>query len=220
MMRLTPVLRPFAQAAGHLFALWLRTLRVRVILADGTVISRRAFEAGEAIFAVSERDLLAVLPMVIGRTGHVLIAEGNDGDWAAALVAPLRCRIVRGSSLHDGLRALRVFIRSLNESEHPALIVVDGPLGPVGEVKEGIVACAAHTRRPVVPAATAAAARVVFRKSWAKHFLPLPWARVIIAVGPFVRVEEGASREQIRAHARFLSEEIQRLRGVAETRVA
>ena len=212
MIRLTPVRRWFAIAFCQAFARWLRSMRVRVLLADGSTVAGRDFVAGDALYAISERDVNAVTGLARGRDFHVLVAEGNDGDWATEFATLVGCQVIRGSSLHHPIFALRTVINTLKDSDDPALMVVDGPLGPAGEAKEGIVAIAACTGRPIVPVAAAAKRKFVFTDSWAAHELPLPFATVTIAAGPPISVPRDATRAEIKAVADTVSRELQRLR--------
>lgn len=182
---------------------------------DGTFVFLRDFQPGSALYAFSERDLIPIAATAERRPSFVLVAEGNDGDWATAMVAPLHCRVIRGSSLHHGLSALRQLVCALNECDLPAAIAVDGPTGPAGEVKEGVVVCAALTRRAIVPAAAAARWKLIFRGSWAAHYLPLPFSPVVIALGGPISVPRQALRSEIAAAALTIADELRRLRGVA-----
>jgi lysophospholipid acyltransferase (LPLAT)-like uncharacterized protein len=220
MIRLTPFRRWVAVAFGHVFSRWLRSLRVRVLLADGSTVAGRDFVAGDALYAITERDINALAGLARGRDFHVLVAEGNDGDWATAFATPLECQITRGSSLHHPIFALLTIINTLKDSDAPAALVVDGPLGPAGETKEGIVAIAACTGRPIVPAAAAAKRKFVFTDSWAAHELPLPFSSVVIAAGPPITVRRDATRAEIKAVADMVSRELQRLRARATEAVA
>jgi hypothetical protein len=215
-MRLHFAARPFVRGVGRLFALWLRSWRVRVQLPDGTSIHVAEYPAGNSLFALSECDLLTLASAAEGRAPVVLADEGADGDWAVALASALGCQFVRGSSLHHGLGAIRTLIRALEATESPAAIVVDGPVGPAGEARPGIAACAAFTGRPIVPVAAAARWRFVFPRSWAGHYLPLPWSRVVIAVGETLAVRRGASRQELDAVARTITIKLRDLRAQAE----
>lgn len=215
-MPLPAAARPFVAGAGRLFALWLRSLRVRMLLADGTSTGGAGFDAGSAIYALSERDLLAIAAMAEGRLPVVMADEGSDGDWAVALASALGCEFVRGSSLHHGLAAIRALLGALASSDHPAAFVVDGPAGPAGEAKPGVAACAKFTGRGIVPVAAAAKWRFVFRRSWAGHTLPLPWSRVVIALGEPLEVGRGASRQDLDAVARTITIRLRDLRIRAE----
>ncbi len=86
----------------------------------------------------------------------MLVTIGRDGDWAAALLHRLGCRVVRGSSRRGGAAAFKGLLDKIKGSDGPTAIVVDGPLGPAGEAKEGAVACGMMTGRPVVAIAAAA----------------------------------------------------------------
>jgi lysophospholipid acyltransferase (LPLAT)-like uncharacterized protein len=220
MIRLRPILRPIARTCGWLFGHWLRTLHVRILSADDTLIASRNFVAGDALYAVRERDLFALASLAEGRGFHALVADGNDGDWATAFVSPLGCRITRGSTLHHGLYALRALVHVLQAGDGPAAIVIDGPLGPAGEAKEGIAAVAAFTGRLIVPAAAAATRKLVFTKSWAEHILPLPFARVVIARGEPIAVRRGASRAEMTVVAQSVTRELRRLEARAEEMLA
>jgi lysophospholipid acyltransferase (LPLAT)-like uncharacterized protein len=184
-------------------------------LPDGSCVPPSRYPFDRQIFAVVERDILAATAVAEGRSFQALVSEGRDGDLAVALAAPLGCTFIRGSSLHRGARALRGLVRALNANLAPAVIVVDGPVGPAGVVKEGIVACAALTERPIVPAGLAAKRKLVFRGSWAAHYLPLPFGRVAIALGEPITVRKGLSRAETADQARAIGIELRRLRDIA-----
>jgi lysophospholipid acyltransferase (LPLAT)-like uncharacterized protein len=99
---------------------------------------------------------------------------------------------------------LRGLIRELRESRLPLGMAVDGPLGPAGVAKEGVVACAAHTARPIIPTRASASPRFTFTRSWARHFLPLPFARIDFRLGPPVHVPPDVRREEMGRIAREL----------------
>lgn len=208
MIGLPRAVRPLVTAVGHLFTLWLRTIRVRVLLPDGTTVPPLAYDRRNLIFAMTERDLLAIAAVSRRRPFATLIAEGNDGDWVAALAAPLGCRAVRGSSLRGGTAAMLELVRILTESDTPAVLAVDGPVGPAGVAKPGVLVCAERTQRAIVPIAAAATHAIVFR-SWASHYLPLPFSGVVIATGSPVRDTSTATLDQ----------ELHRLRAVALSEV-
>jgi lysophospholipid acyltransferase (LPLAT)-like uncharacterized protein len=215
MIALNRGLRPLAFVASHLFALWMRTLRVHFSMPDGSTRSAADYPMNGVIFALSERDLLATIPAVDHRDCHVLVAEGSDGDWAVAMTSRFGLHFVRGSSLTHGARALRSLNAALRNNEHPAAIFVDGPLGPAGSVKEGVVACAANTGRKIVPVAAAAHPCIVFRRSWAAHYLPLPFARVVIATADPISVVATASRSDYAIMSSAIAATLGRLRQLA-----
>ncbi|HWC65480.1 MAG TPA: hypothetical protein VG777_05310, partial [Thermoanaerobaculia bacterium] len=90
--------------------------------------------------------------------------------------------------------ALRRLVAALSESDRPAGIVVDGPLGPPGVPKPGVLFCARETGRPIVPLGVAARGKIEFRASWSRIYLPLPGARIVIACGETVAVSSDETR--------------------------
>jgi lysophospholipid acyltransferase (LPLAT)-like uncharacterized protein len=182
-----------------LYRAYFATLRVRGLLADGSTVLPRHYGFGREIFALSERDALALAG--IGRYApmSLLVAFGRDGDWAVALLARLGFDSVRGSSLRGGARAAADLIRTLNRSERPAAIVVDGPLGPVGQAKPGTVVLGMRTRRPIRALGVAARRALVFRKTWSGIFLPLPFTRIVIACDDPLPAPAGAAPAEIAA---------------------
>ena len=80
-------------ALGRLFILYYRTLRIRALMGDGSVIHPRDFPYDREIFAISERDVIAYIGSMVGFT--VLVAHGRDGDWVAAGLETIGC-VVKG----------------------------------------------------------------------------------------------------------------------------
>jgi len=154
------------------------------LVEDGRSFAPAEFPLGGRLFALCERDLLAVLRMVDEARFTVLIAPGRDGDLATAAAEAIGVRVVRGSSRRGGREAFAGLVRALEGSQDPAMIVVDGPLGPDGVPKPGILACATATGRAVVPVATAARRSIVFGAAWSRMYLPLAFTELVIACGP------------------------------------
>ena len=77
----------------------------------------------------------------------VMISRSRDGEMIADVYRRLKFRPVRGSSSRGGREALSTMIADL--AEHPlAIHVVDGPQGPRGVVKAGLISMATAFRRP------------------------------------------------------------------------
>ncbi len=158
------------------------TLRVRAALDDGTLATPAAYPFGREVFALREGDALALAGLLARARFTVLVAKGRDGDWATALLTALGCRVVRGATARGGGRALLALVDALRDSPGPAGIVVDGPLGPAGEAKGGAVLLGRKTGRPVRALGIAASPTFVFPRTWSGLHLPLPFARLAIAV--------------------------------------
>jgi lysophospholipid acyltransferase (LPLAT)-like uncharacterized protein len=171
-----------AWVAAWCYRAYFATLRTRVLRPDGSPIAPRDYLCGQQIFALCERDALALAGITTGRRFAVLVAHGRDGDLAAAVLAALGCRVVRGSSARGGAGALRSLVPLLGQTLEPLGLVVDGPLGPAGRAKPGAVVCAVETGRPLRALGAAARHAFVFPRTWSGIYLPLPFARNVIVV--------------------------------------
>lgn len=131
----------------------------------------------------------------------LMISQSQDGDIIARIAEKTGWHTVRGSSSRDGSRALREMISSLKASGFVAH-VVDGPKGPAGIVKAGIVSLAQAGDALVVPF-YATADRAWFFNSWDRFMLPKPFTRVTLRFGDMLcltsdDVEDGFDRQRLR----------------------
>lgn len=201
---------------ASLYRIYHRTVRTRFLLDDGSTVLPKNYASGREIYALSETDAIALGALVIGRGFVVLVAEGRDGDWAAAVLKTLDCQVVRGSSLRGGMRGLRGLLTVLNQSAGPAAIVVDGPLGPAGQAKPGSIFLCKHTGRPIRGLAAAASRAVVFRHSWSRIYVPLPFSTVVVACGNPVNVPADSKSQDMENLAQQLSQRLALLRSRAQ----
>jgi lysophospholipid acyltransferase (LPLAT)-like uncharacterized protein len=171
-----------AWVAARCYRAYFATFRLQVLRTDGSLIVPRDYPYGREVFALCERDALALGGILTGRRFTVLVAHGRDGDLASAFLAALGCRIVRGSSARGGTGALRALVPLLSQSAEPLGLVVDGPLGPAGRAKPGAVICAIETGRPLGALGAAARHAFVFPRTWSGIYLPLPFTRVAIVL--------------------------------------
>ncbi|MCD4751204.1 MAG: DUF374 domain-containing protein [Thermoanaerobaculales bacterium] len=198
-----------------LYRIYHRTVRTRVLLDDDLTMPPKSYRSGREIYALSETDAIALGALVIGRDFVALVAEGRDGDWATALLKGLGCQVVRGSSLRGGLRGLRGLLTALDESAGPAAIVVDGPLGPAGQAKPGSIFLSKYTGRPIRGVAAAASRAVVFRNSWSRIYVPLPFSTVVVACGDRITVPSYTTFQDMDDLAQQLSRRLAQLRSRA-----
>jgi lysophospholipid acyltransferase (LPLAT)-like uncharacterized protein len=149
---------------------------------DDALIEARAFDFDPDLFAIRERDLLVIAPLGLLTKAIALVAEGKDGDRATIVTTSFGIETVRGSSLHSPETAAVRFCRALRSWPGPALLVVDGPVGPAGVAKPGIAAIAAVSDRAIRSVAVEARPRLTLFYLWSRMIVPLPFARIVIAV--------------------------------------
>ncbi|MBV6417080.1 MAG: hypothetical protein CMLOHMNK_01716 [Steroidobacteraceae bacterium] len=119
-------------------------------------------------------------------TAGFLISPSVDGEIGAMLVDRFGGVAVRGSSTHTGARALRDYYEALVKRGVSPLITPDGPRGPRFEFKPGAILLAQMSGRPMLPMAYAASRAILFH--WDRFVIPLPFARIVIAIGAPRRV--------------------------------
>ncbi len=128
----------------------------------------------------------------------LMISQSKDGDIIAGIAEKSGWYAVRGSSSRDGGRALKEMIDHLRRSRLAAHIV-DGPRGPAGVIKAGVVSLARATGAVVVPVYTVSD-RAWYFNSWDRFMLPKPFAKVVLRFGDMLDFTAGESVEDFECH--------------------
>jgi len=134
------------------------------------------------IYACFHQDDLSCLPYFAGKNICVLISNSKDGQILASAVEHMGYQTIRGSSHRGGVAGLLAGMRKVMDG-HKMTIAVDGPRGPIYKVKEGITAVSEKTRRPIVPVRGYPNQKIIFKKSWNKATLPLPFSKIELKIG-------------------------------------
>ena len=161
--------------AGKLLWLVGRTLRVRH---EGEAPVRALLAAGRPIILYGLHGHLLIGACDLGRfRPYVMISKSRDGERIARTVEHVGFRPVRGSSSRGGMRALLQTVRLLRG---PVVCchLVDGPRGPRGEVKAGLVLMAQRSGAALIPALYATRHKWLAR-SWDRMQVPVPFGRVV-----------------------------------------
>jgi lysophospholipid acyltransferase (LPLAT)-like uncharacterized protein len=142
-----------------------------------------------------------------------LISPSVDGELGAMMVRRIGGHVIRGSSTATGARALRDYYEALVKEGVSPAITPDGPRGPRFQFKPGAILLAQMSGRPILPMAYAASRAWLIK--WDKFVLPVPFSRVVIAIGSpryVPRVTDAAAIERLQVE---LKEELRRLYHVA-----
>ncbi len=163
--------------------LW-RTSRLRV---EGDArLHALIAEHGSVVPVCWHQHLLLCARYLVSRPGGLkagfMISPSVDGEAPTWLAQSYGAHVVRGSGSYTGVRALRgVHQAIVKESISPG-VTPDGPRGPRFKFKPGAIFAAQISRKPVVPIAFAAKPAFVL-DTWDKFVLPVPFGRVVIAIG-------------------------------------
>ncbi len=133
-----------------------------------------------------------------GLTVGWLISPSVDGELGAMLVRRFGGAVIRGSSTHTGARALRDYYQALVKDNVSPVITPDGPRGPRFKFKPGALLLAQMSGRAILPMAYAASRAWLIK--WDKFVIPMPFARIVIALGEpcyVPRVTDAATLETL-----------------------
>jgi hypothetical protein len=141
-----------------------------------------------------------------------LISPSVDGELGATLVRRVSGHVIRGSSTYTGARALRDFYLTLTRSQVSPVITPDGPRGPAFVFKPGAILLSQMSQRPIVPLAYAASR--AWLVNWDRFVIPVPGARIAIAIGAPRQVPRALDTAALERWQRDLERE---LRGLFES---
>ncbi len=163
-----------------------------------------------ALGALWHRSVFIAAHQYRDRGVVVMVSHSRDGDWIEALLSRLGfAASPRGSSSRGGAAALRQQIRIARQTGAAALLC-DGPRGPAGVAKPGVLVLARACGVPLWPVAFSA--RPALRLgSWDRMVLPLPFARVLCAYGEPLHVPRRSDQASLESARVQLEETLNRL---------
>jgi len=115
----------------------------------------------------------------------LMISKSSDGEIIASVAEKSGWHTVRGSSSRGGKEALKKMIDRLSQTRLAGHIV-DGPKGPAGNVKAGVIQLAHAADAAIIPFYVWAD-RAWYFNSWDSFFLPKPFAKVVISFGEMLK---------------------------------
>ena len=127
----------------------------------------------------------------------IMISMSRDGDWIAPVVKHVGLRPVRGSSSRGGKDALSAMVKDLAKNQ-AALHIIDGPRGPKGTVKPGLIRLAQLSNAAIMPIYISVN-RAWITRSWDRFLLPKPFSRVSVRFGELIDVPEQMDSEAFEA---------------------
>lgn len=215
--------RPGALLTLQALAIWLvyrllvLTWRIRVVEDPSVAEARR--DGRPCVFAHWHGDELVVAHLAGRYRIATMTSTSADGQIMDSVIRRLGGVTARGSSSRGGMGALKGLVRLCREGRN-ASVAVDGPRGPLHQVKPGVLQIARLAGGVIVPVGQAASKRHVFENSWNQAKLPWPFARVLIYFGPAQSPSAEAVKQDAAALATQLGERIHDAGRSAEDRLA
>jgi lysophospholipid acyltransferase (LPLAT)-like uncharacterized protein len=204
-------IRLVAFLAALLIRLWMSTMRLRVVSADGQ--SHPVDPASlRYIYAFWHEALLA--PLIKRPKARVLISQHADGELIAQVCQFVGIGVVRGSTARGGSQALMEMIRGGAGDRHLA-ITPDGPRGPRREFKPGIVMVASQTGMAIVPIGIGFT-RAWRAASWDHFAVPVPFTTIAAVIGEPIAVPADLDRGGMQHYKQLVQQTLQWLTAQAE----
>jgi lysophospholipid acyltransferase (LPLAT)-like uncharacterized protein len=144
--------------------LWLRTLRVNVIIPPTP-----------SIIALWHRDLPVCIRAFSNQNIHVMISASSDGLIAQSICKKFRYQISKGSGSRYSY-AVRKLLSSIYAGTSVGM-ALDGPRGPAGTIHPGVIWLYQKTKAPLY--LVTVNYPVFFKlKSWDQTRIPMPFSKV------------------------------------------
>ncbi len=163
------------------YVLFYKSWRIRYHISPGA--ARLINEKKSFIFAHWHGDELPLLHMIKIYQLATMISTSKDGTLMNFVVSKFDGVTTRGSSTRGGASALRGLIRLIRENGKNTCMAVDGPRGPIYEVKPGAFELSRLCGAAIIPLGITASPVFISKKSWNQAQLPWLFSRVEIVMG-------------------------------------
>ena len=134
----------------------------------------------------------------------IMISEHHDGDFVSRFAERSGFQSIRGSATRGSLSAMKKMIAAHKSGLH-LVITPDGPKGPKGQVKSGVIELAKLTGAPILSFTFGAFPRKVL-DSWDEFVIPLPFSTCIFVWGAPLWVPGDADKDKMVEAQRTLQE--------------
>lgn len=176
---------------------WFASLLIRMLASTWRMSIDGQLPHGPCVVAFWHGEMLPIWYAFRALRPVALVSKSSDGALLDRLLTDWKYDVVRGSSSSGGKEALD----ELTELATTRIVLVtpDGPRGPARECKPGVVVASVRARVPLLAVRATISSSKIFRRSWDRFQLPLPFAHITIHVGHGPRLAPDANREQISA---------------------
>ncbi len=169
------------------------------------------------IFSMRHRHQCLVYGVEDKSKFYALISASNDGEIIAKAAEILKIKSIRGSTNRRGVAASLELIEKLNEG-NSAGIMIDGPRGPNGKVKDGIINISKLTGIPIIPVAWFSKDKTFFTfNTWDKLQVPIGPCSTIALYGNPIYIPSDIEKEDMKNWCEKVENEMNKLQNELET---
>ena len=180
--------------AYGIIRLYFLTIRIRAENEESVL--RHLRQGGKLIAALWHQRILTVIGYARRFSTYrpsVMISASRDGDLIASIFSRMHFRPIRGSSSLNGKKALLALVDDLSANPF-AVHILDGPQGPRGVIKPGVIVLARQSGAPVIPV-YASVDRAWILRSWDRCLVPKPFSKIVIHWGQPIVVPPDINEE-------------------------
>lgn len=160
--------------------------------------------AKPCIYAYYHGHMHVLLGLAPRRIMTVLASMSRDGEMIAKAATSLGFGMIRGSKTHGGMKA-GLEMMTAGQDGQCILFNVDGPRGPLHEVKESVIRVAELSGLPIVPAL--AFPRTEFpMNTWDRYSVPMNGTPMIYIIGDPLYVGQDLSKEEREVYRKQLND--------------
>lgn len=127
-------------------------------------------------------DELALIHLVVRYRIATLTSTSRDGELMDEVLRRLGAATARGSSSKGGASGLRALVQLCRKGGHNVSFAVDGPRGPIYQVKPGVFEFSRLMDAPVYAVSVGVSGPWILRRSWNRAVIPKPFSRVHIRI--------------------------------------
>lgn len=168
-----------------------KTLKIKIIKNEKVKPEEDAY-----IFAFWHNKLVApTLCLDYIEKRAVLASPSKDGELISVPLEKLGFHMIRGSSDKNSTSSV-ISLLKLMKKGYCIGTPVDGPKGPIYEVKPGMIYLAQKGKKYIVPTGAAYKSKWIFKKAWDKFQMPKPFTTMVYIIGEPIEVPIEASIEE------------------------
>lgn len=141
-----------------------------------------------------------------------LSSPTKDGELISVPLEKLNYKLVRGSSDKKSVSSTISLLKYLKKG-YTMGTPLDGPKGPKGKAKKGLLYLAQKSKVSIVPFGVAYQRKWIFKKTWDKFEMPKPFSKLCIFIGKEIEIGE---EEDIDKFAEVIEKKIDEANEMAE----
>lgn len=143
-----------------------------------------------------------------------LCSHSTDGQMVAFVCSRMGLRPISGSSSRGGKEARQEILKQFDEG-YATAITVDGPRGPAGKVKPGIIDIARRGNVAVLPMAAVPESHWTLT-SWDKLRIPKPFSRVAVCYNEPIVIPRSTKGDDFDSYVETLDKRLNELEDICQ----